>query len=131
LITFASFRHFVELVEGDPIPFAVTYSVGNIMALLSSMFLCGPERQMQLMMDEKRKLTALVYVSCIGITLILIFLPLSQTLLLFLIFLTVLVQIAAAVWYNLSYIPFGRRTFLKCIKGAMGVEGDGSDNGIV
>mmetsp|Transcript_3992 Transcript_3992/g.6685 ORF Transcript_3992/g.6685 Transcript_3992/m.6685 type:complete len:187 (-) Transcript_3992:91-651(-) len=128
LITFASFRHFVELIEGDPVPFAVTYSVGNIMALLSSMFLCGPERQLKLMMDQKRKLTAILYVSCIGLTLVLLFLPLPQTILLFLIFMTVLVQIGAAVWYNLSYIPFGRRTFLKCVKGAMGVEDDAASS---
>jgi len=47
LITFSSFKHFVQMIEGDPIPFAITYTVGNILALLSSMFLCGPERQLK------------------------------------------------------------------------------------
>lgn len=45
MIAFFSFRFFIELVEGNPIPFALNYSFGHILQLLSSMFLCGPKRQ--------------------------------------------------------------------------------------
>lgn len=45
MIAFFSFRFFVELLEGYPIPFALNYSFGHTLQLLSSMFLCGPKRQ--------------------------------------------------------------------------------------
>jgi hypothetical protein len=128
IITFSSFKHFVQMIAGNPVPFAVTYTVGNILALLASMFLCGPERQLKLMMDEKRKVSALIYVSCLFITLIIIFTPIEHQIKLLLIFMVVMVQLCAGVWYNLSYIPFGRRTFCKCFKNAVGVEDDGTNN---
>ena len=45
LIAFFSFRFFIRLVEGNPVPFAVNYSFGHILQLMASMFLCGPRRQ--------------------------------------------------------------------------------------
>lgn len=45
LIAFFSFRFFIKLVEGHPLPFAVNYTSGHILQLLASMFLCGPKRQ--------------------------------------------------------------------------------------
>ena len=47
---------------------------------------------------------------------------------LLIVFLVVMVQFAAGVWYNLSYIPFGRRAFCKCFKSVAGVEDDGNNN---
>jgi hypothetical protein len=38
LITFMSFKFFVELIEGYPVPFALNYSFGNILSLTSSWF---------------------------------------------------------------------------------------------
>lgn len=35
----------MSLVQGNPIPFVVMYTVGNILAIMSSMFLAGPKRQ--------------------------------------------------------------------------------------
>lgn len=45
LIAFFSFRFFIRLVEGNPLPFAINYTFGHILQLLASMFLCGPKRQ--------------------------------------------------------------------------------------
>jgi hypothetical protein len=45
LIAFMSFRFFIKLVEGHPIPFALNYSMGHILQLAASTFLCGPKRQ--------------------------------------------------------------------------------------
>mmetsp|Transcript_19076 Transcript_19076/g.28773 ORF Transcript_19076/g.28773 Transcript_19076/m.28773 type:complete len:184 (+) Transcript_19076:49-600(+) len=118
LITFASFHRLIEMIEGNPVPFATMYTVGNILALLSSMFLCGPAKQLRLMMDEKRKLTAMVYVSCLLTTIIVLCIPMIHILKLLIVFILVIVQCCAGVWYNLSYIPFGRRTVIRMIKGA-------------
>jgi hypothetical protein len=128
LITFSSFKHLIQLLEGNPIPFAACYSIGNILSLLSSVFLCGPSRQLKLMMDDARKHSALIYVSCIALTIVLIFIPMERLIKLLIIFLVVLVQLSAGVWYNLSYIPFGRRTFCKCFKNIAGIEEDGGNS---
>lgn len=45
MIAFFSFRFFIELVEGYPIPFALNYTFGHILQLLASTFLCGPKQQ--------------------------------------------------------------------------------------
>ena len=45
LIAFFSFRFFIKLIEGNPVPFAINYTAGHVLQLLSSMFLCGPQRQ--------------------------------------------------------------------------------------
>jgi hypothetical protein len=131
LITFASFHRLVELVEGNPLPFASMYTLGNILALFSSMFLCGPARQLKLMMDEKRKVTAIIYVSCLVATIVVIFIPMQQLAKLLIIFILVLTQMASGLWYNLSYIPFGRRTFIKCFKNLVGVGDDGGGGGVL
>jgi len=64
LIAFFSFRFFIHLVEGHPIPFALNYTFGHILQLLASTFLCGPKRQFKNMFDEKRRITSIVYLSC-------------------------------------------------------------------
>jgi hypothetical protein len=45
MIAFFSFRFFMKLVAGNPIPFAFNYSFGHSCQLLASTFLCGPKRQ--------------------------------------------------------------------------------------
>lgn len=126
LIAFLSFRFFIRLVEGNPIPFAVNYTSGHILQLLSSMFLCGPKRQYQNMFDEKRRETSMLYLGCLTATLVVIFIPLPGSLKLLMLLILTFTQFAASVWYSLSYIPFGRRTALRVIKRIIGIE-DTSD----
>lgn len=64
MIAFFSFRFFIHLVEGNPIPFALNYTFGHILQLLASTFLCGPKRQFKNMFDDKRRVTSIVYLSC-------------------------------------------------------------------
>ena len=61
LMTFMSFRLFIKLVEGNPAPFVFLYTSGNILSLMSSMFLSGPKRQCKSMFDEKRQITSITY----------------------------------------------------------------------
>ena len=122
MITFMSFKFFIKLIEGSPVPFVLNYTVGNILALLASMFLCGPRRQFKYMMDEKRKTTAIVYVSCLLLTIIVVFLPIEQVIKLTLLLLFIFIQICAQVWYTLSYIPLGRRTAKKAFRNIFGLD---------
>jgi Got1/Sft2-like family len=55
LIAFFSFRFFVELVEGYPIPFAVNYTAGHVLQLLASTFLCGPKQQFKYVLDDNSR----------------------------------------------------------------------------
>jgi hypothetical protein len=154
LITFMSFSFFVQLVEGDPVPFVVVYTVGHILSLMSSMFLCGPKRQFKYvpknlfplllflivrigvdsfltffhprnMFDEKRRYTSIVFLSCLFATLVVVFIPIDGTIKLVLLLLLLVTQFSASLWYTLSYIPYGRRTFMKILKGVFGIEEEG------
>ena len=109
------------MVEGDPVPFALNYSLGNFLSLTSMTFLCGPKRQFENMFDEKRKITSVTYISCLFATLACIFIPLPGFVSLILLVFLVLAQFCACMWYSLSYIAFGRRWALKCIKRQLGL----------
>lgn len=76
LMTFMSFRLFIKLVEGNPAPFVFLYSTGNLLSLLSSMFLSGPQRQFKSMFDEKRRTTSIAYLVCLSTSIVICFIPL-------------------------------------------------------
>lgn len=121
LITFMSFKFFVRLIEGNAVPFALNYSFGNVMSLGASWFLCGPKRQFKNMFDEKRSLSAIIYLSCLGGTLGVVFIPMPWALKLGLLVSLIVTQCGANVWYSLSYVPYGRRTALRMIKRYLGL----------
>ena len=54
VLSLGSFMNFIELLQGNPVPFVVMYSLGNIVALCSTMFLCGPKSQWKSMSKEGR-----------------------------------------------------------------------------
>ena len=116
-----SFKFFIELIEGYPVPFALNYSFGNILALGSSWFLCGPKRQFRNMMDDKRRTTSMTYLGCLALTLIIVFIPLPWGPKLFILICLIITQCCASFWYSLSYIPYGRRTVLNIIKRTLGL----------
>ena len=124
LITFASFGRFMELVEGNPYPFILFYTVGNVCALLASTFLCGPKRQFKSMFHETRKVTAIVYLSTILVTIVLCFIPIviNSSVRLLVLMLLLLAQFFAYLWYSLSYIPFGRKTVKAWLKKVCAVD---------
>mmetsp|Transcript_39260 Transcript_39260/g.94926 ORF Transcript_39260/g.94926 Transcript_39260/m.94926 type:complete len:272 (+) Transcript_39260:197-1012(+) len=131
LITFMSFKFFIELIEGYPVPFAVNYTVGNILALGASWFLCGPRRQFRNMFDQNRKFTSIVYLSCLGGTLAVVFVPLPWAIRLFTLILLLATQFCASFWYSLSYVPYGRRTVTRMLKRAVGMNDSSPSEGWV
>ena len=62
--------------------------------------------------------------------LIIVFLPLPASLKLILLLTGMLIQLTASVWYTLSYIPYGRRTAIRILKGALGGSWDESSGNI-
>jgi predicted membrane channel-forming protein YqfA (hemolysin III family) len=74
------------------------------------------------MFDEKRRITSIVYLSCLGSTMVVVFLPLPGSLKLITLLLLTITQFSASVWYSLSYVPYGRRTLLRFAKNRLGLE---------
>ncbi|XP_061780135.1 vesicle transport protein SFT2B-like [Nerophis lumbriciformis] len=89
--------------------FAVLYSVGNICALASTMFLMGPCRQLKSMCAKERALATIIMLVCLALTLCAAFWWKSFGLAL----LFCLLQFLAFTWYGLSYIPFARDCIMK------------------
>eukprot|EP01135_Chromosphaera_perkinsii_P003243 Nk52_evm18s239 gene=Nk52_evmTU18s239 len=105
----------ISLALGRVSHFAVLYSAGNIVSILSSGFLVGPVRHMKTMFAPVRAMT-----TCI--MLVFIFLTLYSGLYLHKTGLTVLCvmgEFCAMLWYYLSYIPYGRTLMSKCLGSCM------------
>lgn len=68
-LSIASFTSFSRLVSGNPTPFAVKYTIGNLISLASSAFLVGPAKQLRQMTHPTRWVSALVYVLAMFATL--------------------------------------------------------------
>lgn len=100
------------LVLLHPVKFAVTYSVGNIMALGSTGFLIGFSRQLKMMFDPIRIGAAVVFAISIVLTLVAALYVGDPLLTL----LCILVQGSALTWYSLSYIPFAQASAKRCFR---------------
>lgn len=89
--------------------FAVLYSVGNLCALGSTMFLVGPLRQVKNMCAKERAIATVVMLVCLVLTLCAAFWWKNNGLAL----LFCVLQFLAFTWYGLSYIPFARDAVIK------------------
>ncbi|XP_061745195.1 vesicle transport protein SFT2B-like [Nerophis ophidion] len=89
--------------------FAVLYSVGNICALASTMFLVGPCRQLKSMCAKERALATIIMLVCLALTFCAAFWWKKNGLAL----LFCVLQFLAFTWYGLSYIPFARDGIIK------------------
>lgn len=74
------------------------------------------------MFDEKRRETTIVYLSCLMLTLLIVFIPMPSKVKLLVLIVVMMVQFCASCWYSLSYIPYGRRTALHLMKRIVGIE---------
>ncbi|CAO3700419.1 unnamed protein product [Rhizopus stolonifer] len=103
------------LITGNVPGFAILYSIGNVISILSLTFIIGLKKQFSTMFAPVRFWATVVYLGLLVLTLIL-----SITLrLFFLSLILVIIQFMALVWYSASYIPYGRevirRFFGSCI----------------
>eukprot|EP00816_Leptocylindrus_hargravesii_P011724 CAMPEP_0196813808 /NCGR_PEP_ID=MMETSP1362-20130617/39468_1 /TAXON_ID=163516 /ORGANISM="Leptocylindrus danicus, Strain CCMP1856" /LENGTH=183 /DNA_ID=CAMNT_0042190205 /DNA_START=64 /DNA_END=612 /DNA_ORIENTATION=+ len=75
LIGFGSFLRFKDLMLGDPFPFVLAFTAGNLISLSGSFFLSGPKTQMKKMFHETRKHATIIYLASIVCTLMVAFAP--------------------------------------------------------
>ena len=99
----SSFRHLPEVFVGSPFAFALTYTLGNIIALSGTTFLWGPRSQIQGMTDPKRVVAAIGYLATIGLTLVSAVVVRSAVITLAF----MIAQFVIGSYYSLSYIPGG------------------------
>ena len=98
-----------------PKKFAFFFTFGNIFLMASTMFLVGPSRQFKSMMEASRWQATVVYFASMSGTLASA-LWLGSTML---VLIFTCVQLAAMVWYCMSYIPFARtivKRFLRMLR---------------
>jgi len=116
LLSFLSLFTIAGLVTGNPRPFAILYTLGNILALASLGSLWGPMSQLKGMFKPIRAVATLVYLLCIAATLYVAFgYNGSDGSKVILIVICLFCQFCAMVWYALSYIPYGRAILRKCL----------------
>ena len=92
------------------------------MSIMSSIFLSGPKRQFKSMFDEKRRETSITYLATLGTSIVVCFIPIPTGPKIGILVLLLLVQMAASLWYTLSYIPYGRATAKRMIKSVIAGE---------
>ena len=117
---------FVPTLLVKPTPFALCFTLGNISAIVCTFFVAGPKKQLKSMSDPKHLTATIIYVAALILTLVSAILvchfqnsrkknthfhffthPLKskQLKMWFVTLLTVILQLAALVWYILSFIP--------------------------
>mmetsp|Transcript_42837 Transcript_42837/g.83781 ORF Transcript_42837/g.83781 Transcript_42837/m.83781 type:complete len:179 (+) Transcript_42837:68-604(+) len=99
-----------QLLLGNPVPFAVCFTIGNILSMGSMCFLVGPSRQCKNMLQPGRAGATVLYLSMMLCTLLVAFSnALTHLERVVLILICIALQVLALTWYCLSYVPFGRR----------------------
>ena len=63
------------------------------------------------MLDKKRRVTSIVLISAIILTLVSALMIKNG----FLVLLCIIIEFCAYVWYMASYIPFARKSIVKCL----------------
>lgn len=91
--------------------FAVFYTIGNIISMMSTCFLMGPVKQIKKMFAETRIVATILVLLTIVLTLVASFgLKKPGLALVF-----IILQWIAMTWYSLSYIPYARDAVKKTV----------------
>ncbi|KAI1304874.1 hypothetical protein EDD11_005047 [Mortierella claussenii] len=107
----------LALGTGQLALFAVFFTFGNIVSLLSTTFLIGPGKQIKTMFAPVRMFASIVFLAMIAVTLLVAFTLESAILCLIL----CIIQFLALFWYSASYIPYGRAAIRKVVGGCIDV----------
>lgn len=101
----------VSVFFANYMSFGILFTLGNVSAIVGSLFLAGPMKQAKRMFTESRWIATVVYIVSLVGTLLVAFLFHSGLL----VIICSLIQWLAMWWYFLSYIPGAH----DCIKGVM------------
>lgn len=105
LLSFGSVFRINALLKGNPIPFVLTATLGNIVALCGSCFLSGPRAQTKTMFRKRRRLASCGYLASLFLTIAFAFktgmIRQKQIMIALMAF-----QYLSIAVYCLSYVPF-------------------------
>lgn len=96
--------------------FAILYSLGTFTAMLGSCFLSGFCAQIKKMFDQKRRITTIILLISIILTLVFALALENPGLTIA----AMLIQWCASFWYSLSFIPGGHTAFKAMVKRCFG-----------
>ena len=113
VLSLTSLFSFTSLLLGNPTPFALKYTLGNLLAMGASSFLVGPVKQCTDMFAPERRVATSLYAGSLLATLTCIFYLHSKLLT----FVAICCQLCAMVWYFVSYLPFGQKALQQCLRG--------------
>jgi hypothetical protein len=105
VMIFVSFS-FLPLIVVMPHKFAAAFTMGNVLAIVSTWVLVGPRAQLRTMFHPARAAAAAAYVGSLIFALFAAFF--GGRLRYLLVLAALVVEIVALCWYSLSYIPYGR-----------------------
>ena len=100
------------LFTGNPVRYAMSLTLGNVLSIAASGFLLGFKRQLKGAFDPKRRICAGIFVGSMIMTLVSVFLIKIPIITLFFI----ITQILSYIWYITSYIPWGRKILMGCLQ---------------
>eukprot|EP00177_Eucheuma_denticulatum_P002062 GFKZ01003689.1.p1 GENE.GFKZ01003689.1~~GFKZ01003689.1.p1 ORF type:complete len:249 (-),score=34.33 GFKZ01003689.1:796-1542(-) len=119
LLLFISFS-FLPLLIVMPHKFAASFTLGNILAILSTCVLVGPRAQFNAMFHPVRAVAATVYFVSLLVVLFAAFF--GGKLRFIFVIIALVAEIASLIWYAMSYIPYGRHAISRLI-GLVGFTG--------
>lgn len=93
------------MTSNDMTVFAVLYSIGQILNIAGSVFLSTPKGQWEAMTNKSRRVTSIVYLLSIVLTLVVALTAKIKGL----VILFLIIQVMAYYWYTISFIPCGQR----------------------
>lgn len=102
---------FVTLFQEEYITFAVINTIANLLALVSTLFLCGPKKQVKKMFEPTRRIATGVFL----LSMVLTFVVALALKIPWLTIIMVIIQFLAMLWYQISYIPFARDAIKKLV----------------
>ncbi|KAJ3107363.1 Vesicle transport protein [Phlyctochytrium planicorne] len=108
----------ISLFFGNVAGFALLYTLGNVVSLLSTGFLVGFLKQFKKMFDSVRIVATLIFLVSMILTIVVAVL-LQGPGGLMLVILCCVFQYLALFWYSASYIPFLQDLIKKCICGCV------------
>lgn len=95
--------------------FAILYILGNLIAILATMFFVGPRRMCKRMWHKTRRIGTGVWlflmISVFVCALVLQYIEVILVL--------IVLETMAGIWYSASYIPWGRRMIISCCQASV------------
>lgn len=108
-LSLGGFFRLTEAMMGNPGPFVINSTIGNVISLCGSCFLTGPTNQAKKMFHESRRIATSLYLGSLALTLLVAFAAEGVTGQGIVLVVLMLIQYVAIAWYCLSYIPFARQ----------------------